>query len=361
VYASLIRYLEEKEYIRWCPFDASCDTKTTLNDLSEDKMRNFIHMARSKRNFALSVNTPPETLLKHLDLIDDNGRLVNAAILLFGKKPQKYFITSEVKCVQFYGNIVEKPMPSYQIYRGDVFELVDQATSFVMSRIDNWVGTRSEGMKADVPTRPELPMDAVKEAIVNAVCHRDYTSNASIQVMLFRNRLEIWNPGVLPYGLTVQKLYGPHKSLPANPLLADPMYWNGYIEKVGTGTEDIINKCLDYGLKVPEFHQEEDFRVVIWRQENDTDISTSSGTSSDTSDDPKRSKGDPEVIQSDPKKIERLKTLIIENPEISRADLADKLNISERQTRKIIDELRDAGTLIRVGSRAKGKWLFTDK
>ncbi|MCD7940689.1 MAG: DUF4062 domain-containing protein [Bacteroides intestinalis] len=83
VYASLIRYLEEKEYIRWCPFDASCDTKTTLNDLSEDKMRNFIHMARSKRNFALSVNTPPETLLKHLDLIDDNGRLVNAAILLF--------------------------------------------------------------------------------------------------------------------------------------------------------------------------------------------------------------------------------------------------------------------------------------
>lgn len=112
-----------------------------------------------------------------------------------------------------------------------------------MSRIDNWVGTREEGEKADIPTRPELPIDAVKEAIVNAVCHRDYTSNASVQIMLFRDRLEVWNPGTLPYGLTVQKLHGPHKSLPANPLLADPMYWNGYIEKVGTGTEDIINKC----------------------------------------------------------------------------------------------------------------------
>lgn len=265
VYASLIRYLEEKEYIRWRPFDASYDNNATLNDLDENKMKNFIHMARSKRNFPLSVETSPEKLLTHLDLIDEQGRLSNAAILLFGKKPQKYFITSEVKCVQFYGNVVEKPMPAYQIYRGDVFELVDQATSFVMSRIDNWVGTRSEGEKADIPTRPELPIDAVKEAIVNAICHRDYTSNASVQIMLFRNRLEVWNPGTLPYGLTVQKLHGPHKSLPTNPLLADPMYWNGYIEKVGTGTEDIINKCRDYGLKTPEFYQEEDFRVVIWR------------------------------------------------------------------------------------------------
>lgn len=117
-------------------------------------------------------------------------------------------------------------MPAYQIYRGDVFQLVDQATCFVISRINNWVGTLSDGNKADVPTKPELPMEAVKEAIVNALCHRDYTSNASVQVMLFRNRLEIWNLGTLPYRLTVQKLYGPYKSLPTNPLLADPMYWN---------------------------------------------------------------------------------------------------------------------------------------
>ena len=89
-------------------------------------------MARTKRNFPLPVETPPNVLLKHLDLIDDTGRLANAAILLFGKKPQKYFLTSEVKCAQFYGNVVEKPIPSYQIYRGTVFELVDQATSFVM-------------------------------------------------------------------------------------------------------------------------------------------------------------------------------------------------------------------------------------
>ena len=353
VYASLIRYLEEKEYIRWKPFDASCDNGATLDDLDEDKMKRFIQMARSKRNFPLSVETPPVTLLTHLDLIDEKMRIANAALLLFGKKPQKFFIASEVKCVQFYGDVVEKPIPAYQIYRGDVFELVDQATSFVMSRIDNWVGTRSEGENAAVPTHPELPMDAVKEAMVNAICHRDYTSNASVQVMLFRNRLEVWNPGVLPYGLTVQKLQGPHKSLPANPLLADPMYWNGYIEKVGTGTEDIINKCREYGLKTPEFHQEEDFRVVIWRagEEQNTPKRSKAIQS-----DPKRSK----AIQSDPEKIERLIGLIKEAPTISRAELAERLGISERQVRKMIDGLRAEGRIVRRGGTV-GEWIVVER
>ena len=88
----------EKECIRWRPFDTSNDNGATLGDLEEDKMKNFIHMARTKRNFPLLVETLPVSL-PHLDLIDDKGRLANAAVLLFGKKPQKY-ITSEVKCVQ---------------------------------------------------------------------------------------------------------------------------------------------------------------------------------------------------------------------------------------------------------------------
>jgi predicted HTH transcriptional regulator len=271
VYASLVRYLEEKEYIRWQPFDAAFDTNAKLDDLDEDKMREFIVQARAKRNFPLSENSSPEKLLAHLSLMDDKGRIANPAILLFGKRPQRFFITSEVKCVQFFGNVVEKPLPAYQICRGTLFEMIDQATAFVMDRVDLAVGTRAEGKTASVPTDYELPPDAVKEAIVNAVAHRDYTSNGSVQVMLFRNRLEVWNPGRLPYGLTVNKLLEPHKSLPANPLIADPLFWTGYVDKVGTGTEDIVNLCKDKGLKSPEYHQEEDFRVVIWRRGGQTD------------------------------------------------------------------------------------------
>ena len=266
VYASLVRYLEEKEYIRWQPFDAAFDTNAKLEDLDEDKMHDFIVQARAKRNFPLPENSTPKKLLTHLSLMDEKGRISNSAVLLFGKRPQKFFITSEVKCVQFFGNVVEKPLPAYQICRGTLFDMIDQATAFVMDRVDLAVGTRAEGKTASVPTNYELPPDAVKEAIVNAVAHRDYTSNGSVQVMLFRNRLEVWNPGQLPYGLTVSKLLEPHKSQPANPLIADPLFWTGYVDKVGTGTEDIVNLCKEKGLKEPEYHQEEDFRVVIWRR-----------------------------------------------------------------------------------------------
>lgn len=83
--------------------------------------------------------------------------------------------------------------------------------------------------------------------------------------MLFKNRLEIWNPGRLPSSLNIEKLRHPHPSIPTNPLLANPMYLTGYIERMGTGTGDIIRKCVDAGLRAPDFIQEEDFKVILWR------------------------------------------------------------------------------------------------
>ena len=143
--------------------------------------------------------------------------------------------------------------------------MVDMAVWFVMSRIDQHVGERTHSAQVDVT--PELPAQAVTEAIVNAVVHRNYTSNGSVQVMLFKDRLEVWNPGKLPQGMTIAKLNKEHTSNPVNPVLAHPVYLSGYIEQMGTGTTDIIDHCLDYGLRKPEFHQDDDFRVVIWRQD----------------------------------------------------------------------------------------------
>lgn len=120
---------------------------------------------------------------------------------------------------------------------------------------------------AQVDVTPELPAQAVTEAIVNAVVHRNYTSNGSVQVMLFKDRLEVWNPGKLPQGMTIAKLTKEHNSNPVNPVLANPVYLTGYIEQMGTGTTDIIDHCLEYGLRKPEFHQDDDFRVVLWRPE----------------------------------------------------------------------------------------------
>jgi predicted HTH transcriptional regulator len=160
--------------------------------------------------------------------------------------------------------VVSKPIPSYQIYKGTVFELVDQALDFVLSKIARTVGTRSAGAQA--PVGYELPREAVAEAIVNAVAHRDYTSNASVQVMLFADRLEIWNPGELPPQLTVDNLRRPHASIPRSPRIAEPLFLARYIEKAGTGTLDMIDLCAEAGLATPAFRQDGgQFVLTLWR------------------------------------------------------------------------------------------------
>jgi ATP-dependent DNA helicase RecG len=263
LYASLVEYLERTGLLRTRPFDASACPQATLADLSEDKLRWFLARARQERQFALALNTPLSEALAHLNLIDA-GQPTHAAVLLFGMRPQRFLITSEVKCLHFHGTEVRKPIPSYQIYRGTVFDLVDQAVDFVMSKVARTVGTRAQG--PEVPVEYELPREAVAEAIVNAVAHRDYASNASVQVMLFSDRLEVWNPGELPPPLTMEQLRVPHASVPRNPLVADPLFLARYIEKVGSGTLDMIARCRDAGLPEPVFEQRAgQFVTTVWR------------------------------------------------------------------------------------------------
>jgi len=263
LYAALIQYLEDKELIRTGPFDASPCPRAALADLDEERMRVFIRRARRARNFPLPEEATPAELLTHLNLLDGE-RIANAAMLLFGRQPQRFLLSSEVKCAHYHGVEVAKPIPSYQVYKGTVFDLVDQAVDFVLSKINLRVGTREAGPEA--PVEYEIPRDAVAEAIVNAVAHRDYTSAGSVQVMLFADRLEVWNPGTLPPSLSLDKLRGPHGSVPGNPLLAEPLYLARYIERMGTGTGDMIRRCREAGLAEPAFSVSDGFTTTLWRK-----------------------------------------------------------------------------------------------
>jgi hypothetical protein len=263
LYAALVEYLEHRDLIRSSPFDATASAKAALEDLDDERIRTFLRRARGARGFPLPEEATPEEVLVHLNLLDD-GRPTHAAVLLFGRQPQRFVIASEVKCAHFHGIEVTKPIPSYQVYKGTVFDLVDQAVDFVMSKINLWVGTRAEGPQA--PVAYEIPPEVVAEAIVNAVAHRDYTSNGSVQVMLFADRLEVWNPGGLPPSLTLQKLREPHGSVPHNPLLAEALYLTKYIERMGTGTRDMIRRCREAGLAEPEFSLSDGFTTAIRRK-----------------------------------------------------------------------------------------------
>ncbi len=263
LYAALVQHLEDSDLIRTGPFDAAPCSKATLADLDGERMATFLRRARRARGFPLPAESTSEELLTHLNLLDE-GRPTHAAVLLFGRAPQRFLISSQVKCAHFHGTGVEKPIPSYHVYKGTAFDVVDQAIDFVMSKIDLAVGTRA--LSTAVPVAYEIPLEVVREAIVNAVAHRDYTSKGSVQVMLFADRLEVWNPGGLPASLTLDMLRRPHASVPANPLLAEAMYLVKYIEAMGTGTEDMIKRCRKTGLREPEFAVRDGFVVTVRRK-----------------------------------------------------------------------------------------------
>ena len=263
LYASLIDFLEQNGVLPVTPFDASPQPKASLRNISNEKIAWFLDRARKERKFPLKPKTPAKEVLEHLNLME-KGKPTNAAVLLFSGNPQKFIPISEIKCLHFHGTAVQKPIPSYQIYKGTLFDQVDEAVDFVMSKLARTVGTRAKGAQA--PVEYEIPREVITEAVVNAVAHRDYSSNAGIQVMVFSDRLEVWNPGQLPPGLTPEWLRAPHSSIPKNPLIADPLFLAHYIEKAGTGSLDMIRLCRESGLPEPDFEQRgSQFVITLWR------------------------------------------------------------------------------------------------
>jgi predicted HTH transcriptional regulator len=252
--------------------------------------------------------------------------------------------------MHYHGTVVQKPIPSYQIYKGTVFELVDQAVDFVMSKINRYVGTRVNGPQA--PVKYELPREAVMEAIVNAVAHRDYASNASVQVMLFTDRLEVWNPGQLPPTLTLEDLRGPHASIPRNPLIAEPMYLAHYAEKAGSGILDMISLLRKEGLPEPQFRQSGgQFVQTLWRPKNGQATKAKKDIEKDLE---KRSEKWSEKMLS--KNELAIVYAIRDNPLISRKELSSKIEISQSTIQKHIEALKKKGVLKRVGPDKGGHW-----
>jgi len=209
---STAKWLDDRQLNRSGPFDASPCPQASLADLDAERMAWFIDRARQVRGFPLPPNASASELLNHLNLLS-HGQPTHAAVLLFGRQPQRFLISSEVKAAHFHGTA---------------------ATT-------------------QAPAAYEIPPEVIREAIVNAVAHRDYTSNGCVQVMVFADRVEIWNPGSLPPSLSLVQLRQPHGSFPANPLLAEPLYLTQYIERLDTGTGDMFRRCREASLPEPVF------------------------------------------------------------------------------------------------------------
>ncbi len=227
----------------------------------------FERKAKYERNFNIDPETPIKEALERLELIK-NEKLTNAAILLFGKNPQKFFLQAEVRCARFKGTKPVKPFIDMKVFGGNIIDQVDKSLSFVLEHIQMKVYLAG---KPEREEKYEYPPDAIREAIINAVCHRDYEEASNVQVRIFDDRIEIWGCGRLLEPLTSEDLKKKHRSILRNPLIAKHFFLIKFIEQWGTGTNDIVNMCIEWGLPEPLFEEITGGLVVTFRKYHLTD------------------------------------------------------------------------------------------
>jgi len=263
VYASLVQHLEDRGALQSQPFDERLHAGATLDDVDPEALRRFVRAARHERQFALAESAPVPEVLTHLNLLREQ-RPTQGALLLFGRDPQRFFPAVEVRCMHLHGTVMQRPAPFYRVFKGTAFALVDQAVDFVLSKLDYQVGTRAESAQA--PGAYELPPDVIREAVVNAIAHRDYTQPAAVQVAVFSDRVEVRSPGGLLPPLTEEALHRAHSSVTRNQRLCEVLYLARYIEKFGTGTLMMIQQTTAHALPEPDFEAlPGEFMVVLWR------------------------------------------------------------------------------------------------
>lgn len=272
-----------------------------------------------------------QRILQSMSLVRDE-RLTNAGVLLFTKNPQSIFPGTEIQIAQFKDDVV---LDSVRI-SGPIMKQLESALAFLRQV----VGIRFEidAQEASVQgfQRKEIwpyPINALREAILNAIAHRDYTISANIQIEVLDDRLIIWNPGRLPDGLNPDRLYQKHSSLPRNPLLASALFRVGLIEAWGTGTVRIVEMFRKQGLPKPIFEEMDNgFRVVLLKDPYTVENLRSQGV-----------------------KDRQIQALLYmkENGRITNKQYRELVKISDEAARKDLAELVEMGLISRHG-RGRG-------
>ncbi|HOM27646.1 MAG TPA: ATP-binding protein [bacterium] len=240
----LMRFLVSKSGKDW---DEYIEERAVIEDIDVETVEKFKQIAEKRIPFVKNEKEPIKVLEK-LNLLDD-GKLTRAAILLFGKNLKKFWPSAYIKVGKF---LTDTDIVSSDEVEGNLFKQVEKTmellrTKYLISEIRFGEIYRKEEL--------EYPEGALREAIINAVVHRDYFGPHT-QLKIYPDKIILWNVGTLPEGINVDELKKNHSSYPRNGLLADVFFKAGLIEAWGRGTIKIIDECKKSGLPEPEFKEE---------------------------------------------------------------------------------------------------------
>jgi ATP-dependent DNA helicase RecG len=240
--ASLNEFLLKKSGMTW---DDVIEPRATFEDINVQSVNTFLNASTNAGRLPENDGLPLPELFDKLRLTE-NGQLKRAAIILFGKDPAKFYPNTFVKIGRF-GN-EEADLKYQENEEGNLIVLLQS----VLNQLNHKFLTRQiefEGMHRI--EKGEYPVPAIREMLLNALVHRNYMG-APIQIRVYDNKINIWNEGILPNGLTLEALKRTHSSRPRNPIIADVCFKGGYIDAWGRGTIKIIDTCKQADLPEPE-------------------------------------------------------------------------------------------------------------
>ncbi len=261
--AALDKFMLQKKGKKW---DGVPVPKVSVSDLNQEAFDFFRKRAfKSKRIEEEVLTDSNEHLIENLQL-KENDFLKRAAILLFHPNPENFVTGAYIK-IGFFESDSEL-MYQDEIH-GNLFEQVEKTIDLLFTKYIKAI-ISYEGIHR-IETY-EYPKEALREALLNAIAHKDYSSGIPIQISVYKDKIMFWNDGQLPENWTVENLTKKHSSKPYNPDIANAFFRIGYIESWGRGTIKIIEKCKEAGLPTPKYYYEAsdfwiEFRKDIYNEE----------------------------------------------------------------------------------------------
>ena len=279
-------------------------------------------------------------LLEKLHLT--NGEyLTNAAMLLFSDDPDKYELGAFIKIGYFE---TDADLLYQDEIHGPLLEQVDKAIDLIYTKYMRAKITY-EGIQRK--ERYFVPEAALREALLNAICHKQYQSRIPIQVSVYDDRLYVANIGSLPENWTLDNLLGKHASKPYNPDIASVFYLAGYIESWGRGVEKICEALEKDGLPMPEYTVHPGDIMIKFTGPEDRIIRFSEKVTDRVTD-----RVTDKVTEKELKVLE----LLSEDPGYTMPQLAEIMSVSRKTITTYIKSLKEKGLIERIGSDRKGYW-----
>jgi len=222
----------------------------SFEEIDKDMVKRFVQLAvESKRLTDISVKDPVNLVFEKLGLLL-NGKLTNGGVLLFGKEPQKHFINHCVRIGRFKD---ETTIIDDKWAKGNLFNQFEETINIIRQHIS----VRYEIKNFQREDIWDYPIPAIREAVLNALVHRDYFDIANFTLIkIYDDHIWFHNPGGLPEGITIEQLKKPHNSVFRNPQIAKIFYLAGFIEQYGSGTVRMVQWMKEAGLPEPEYKEE---------------------------------------------------------------------------------------------------------